>query len=193
MTADTNILNPDNLKGSFSDMIGHWAHPYIQKLSDSGVITGFPDGTFRPDDAVTRGELAKIVSLAFGYTQANGNAFSDVSDDAWYAPYVYGLAERGILIGDGGLFRPLDKLTRQDVAVVCARLLSGYSILRSSTAISYPDDDAISDYACSAVQALSDAGIMTGDEQGFRPEDAITRGEFAALICRMNDLMKGAS
>ena len=192
ITADTNILNPDNLKSSFSDITGHWAQSYIQKLSDSGVIAGFPDGTFRPDDAVTRGELAKIVSLAFGYTQAIGNTFFDVSNDAWYAPYVYGLAEHGILIGDDGLFRPLDNLTRQDVAVVCARLLSGYSILNSSAEISYPDNAAISDYARSAVQALSEAGIMAGDEQGFRPADSITRGEFAALICRMNDLMKGA-
>lgn len=195
VTADTNILNPDNLKpqDDFSDIAGHWARPYIQRLSGSGVITGFPDGTFRPDDTVTRGELAKMVSFAFGYAPASGGAFTDVPEDAWYAPYVYGLAESGILMGDNGLFRPWDSLIRQDAAVVCARLLSGHSILQPPGSVSYPDGGKISGYALPAVQALGAAGIMTGDEQGFRPGDTMTRGEFAALICRMNDLMEGAA
>lgn len=74
----------------FSDISGHWAEETILKWRDEGIVNGYPDGTFRPDAYITRAELAKIITLAFGLEipDENANGFNDVAADAWYYDYV---------------------------------------------------------------------------------------------------------
>ncbi len=72
----------------FSDIRGHWAEATIMKYKDNGIIYGYPDGTFRPDQPVTRAELARIVTAAFQLYSIDGVRYKDVSSDAWYYTYV---------------------------------------------------------------------------------------------------------
>ncbi len=76
---------------SFSDIRDHWAEAYIERQKDSGVLSGYPDGTFRPDEPITRAELAKILVAAFDLddvVNAPNDIYTDVSADEWYVSYV---------------------------------------------------------------------------------------------------------
>ncbi|MBP3359726.1 MAG: S-layer homology domain-containing protein [Clostridia bacterium] len=78
-------LLPDN---GFSDIKGHWAEETILKFKDKDIISGYTDGTFKPDNQVTRAELAKILSLAFELKKEEAINYSDVDASAWYYPYL---------------------------------------------------------------------------------------------------------
>ena len=68
-----------------SDIQNHWAAKPIQSLADREVINGYPDGTFKPDQAVTRAELAKMLGKALNYQPVNGSKFPD-TDGHWANP-----------------------------------------------------------------------------------------------------------
>ena len=72
----------------FTDTNGHWAEDTINKWKDEGVITGYPDGTFKPDNPVTRGELAKIITSAFDLQEKSVLEYADLDSSEWYYPYV---------------------------------------------------------------------------------------------------------
>lgn len=84
-TADVSVAS----EVAFRDISGHWAEEIILRWQDSGIVCGYPDGTFRPDDPVTRAELAKIITLAFRLEPEEGTvAFSDLDSAEWYYNYV---------------------------------------------------------------------------------------------------------
>ena len=72
----------------FNDIDGHWAEDVIEKWQDYGYINGYPDGSFKPDNPVTRGELAKILTSAFELKKGQVPEYSDVSESDWYYPYL---------------------------------------------------------------------------------------------------------
>ncbi len=73
----------------FTDTEGHWAQEQIEKWADKGLVSGYPDGTFKPDDTITRAEFAKIVALAFDLTDEDTlDEYNDLDEDTWYYPYV---------------------------------------------------------------------------------------------------------
>ena len=76
-------------KLSFTDIGGHWAESTINKWADKGIISGYPDGTFKPDSPVTRAELAKILTLTFDLQPSEFvSAMDEVSTDDWYYDYL---------------------------------------------------------------------------------------------------------
>ena len=81
---DILIISP----APFSDIDGHWAAETILKWRGSGVISGYPDGTFKPDNPVTRAELAKILTLAFELDTENEIDYTDVDSTMWHYPYI---------------------------------------------------------------------------------------------------------
>ncbi len=72
----------------FSDTDGHWAEKIIERWQDSGYISGYPDGSFKPDEPVTRAELSKILTSAFELSESDKPAYIDVKEDEWYYPYL---------------------------------------------------------------------------------------------------------
>lgn len=79
--------------GTFNDINGHWAEETIEKWQDAGIISGYPDGTFKPDNPVTRAELAKVLTTAFDLEDTTenkliSNPYSDVDTNAWYWEYI---------------------------------------------------------------------------------------------------------
>ena len=82
-----------NAAETFSDIKGHWAESTIVKWQDKGIVSGYPDGTFKPDNPVTRAELAKILTTSFDLENTNANKltenpYSDVDVNAWYWKYL---------------------------------------------------------------------------------------------------------
>lgn len=169
---------------SFSDIENHFAAEHIKLLSSKGIINGFENGTFMPNESITRAQMCKIVALAFGIQPGGECSYSDVSPESWYYGYVAALSQKGIIMGNGNGFAPDEPITRQDAAVIVARVLdaSGKAL---SGEYEFADNSAIAPYAIKSVTALASAGYLKGDGISFRPADFVTRGETAALIGRI--------
>ncbi len=109
---------------TFSDVPkGYWAANYIGYMQQFGVITGYSDGSFRPDAPVTRAEFAAIASRFEKLTEGS-KSFTDVPDTYWAARYINFAATRGWVTGySDGTFKPENPITRAEVAAVTCRLL----------------------------------------------------------------------
>lgn len=109
---------------TFSDVPkGCWAANYIGYMQQFGIITGYSDGSFRPDAPVTRAEFAAIASRFEKLTEGS-KSFTDVSDTYWAARYINFAATRGWVTGySDGTFKPENTITRAEVAAVTCRLL----------------------------------------------------------------------
>ena len=118
MAADQTYSN------TFSDVAkSHWAANYIGYMQQFGIITGYADGSFRPDASVTRAEFAAIASRFETLTEGT-KSFSDVPGSHWAAKYINFAATRGWVNGYAdGTFRPNNSITRAEVAAVTCRLL----------------------------------------------------------------------
>lgn len=109
---------------TFSDVPkGYWAANYIGYMQQFGIITGYSDGSFRPNAPVTRAEFAAIASRFEKLTEGS-KSFTDVSDTYWAARYINFAATRGWVTGySDGTFKPENTITRAEVAAVTCRLL----------------------------------------------------------------------
>lgn len=167
----------------YTDMTFHWSRDMVEQLSEAGIIAGYEDGSFRPDTTVTRAEFAKLIAQSIGLRGDDAYPFSDVTASDWFAPFVFRCANAEIIRGYDGAFYPQDEITRQDAAVMLHRMLAARGIVLNGTA-AFADQDQIAAYAREAVAALADAGIITGYENLFSPQDLTTRAEAAAMLCR---------
>lgn len=103
----------------------HAFYNEINKLVTAGIIAKDPNG-FRPNDTITRAEMAKILVLAYNLENKEGSRiyFKDVPENAWYAEYVQILAQNGIALGYNGSFNPNEKLTREHFCIFLSRVLN---------------------------------------------------------------------
>jgi hypothetical protein len=98
-----------------------WFYPYVRYMYCEGVVSGYPDGTFRPNASTTRGQTAKIVTLAFGFdiNTEGGPHFSDVGEVSTFYPYIETLYNLEVISGYGdGTFGPNNTITRGQIAKV---------------------------------------------------------------------------
>ncbi|MBF6613234.1 MAG: S-layer homology domain-containing protein [Chloroflexi bacterium] len=154
----------------------------IESLSDEGVISGYSDGSFRPDSTLTRAQLAKMLAIAFqwGLIKPAEGRFSDVPGDSWMFPYVETAAARGAMEGySDGTFGPTDPISRGEVARSIV-LAAGWQISSTHTGFSdVPADSSLAGYVATAHAH----GIVTGDEEGnFYPSALATRGEVSTIF-----------
>ena len=173
------------LAESFSDIAGHWAERHINGWLERGLASGYADGTFCPDNPVSRAEFAVFVSRAFPRSQAaNGAQLSDLDAEAWYYPAVSSAVSAGIMSGYGdGTFRPGNPITRQEAASVLTRLLG---LGAGAAEPTFTDAGEIAAWAKGAVDAVAAAGIMGGYQADgtFRPQRPITRAETIVILDR---------
>lgn len=163
-----------------------WAENAINLLSARNIISGDGDGNFRPNDAVTRAEFAKMLITAIGgLNEGAVSKFADLDRDAWYYKYVSSAYEAGIVSGvsetEFGVGKPI---TRQEMAVMISRALRIYKEMpdmREKT--EFTDKNEIADWAKDDVDTLYCKGIMSGLEEGmFEPRSGATRAQAAVVI-----------
>ncbi|HEY9655984.1 MAG TPA: DUF1565 domain-containing protein, partial [Crinalium sp.] len=125
----------------FADVQGHWAQAYIAALAQRNIISGFPGGTFRPDDSVTRVQFAAIINKAFAPpAKQNVAQFKDISSNFWGYSAVQSAARGGFMRGyPNGTFRPNQVIPRVEVLVA---LSNGLNFTTSNTSVlsRYQDD-----------------------------------------------------
>ncbi len=170
-----------------------WAQKSILQLCEKGIVAGKDNTHFAPNDAVTRAEFVKMLTLAFGYTAyQKPHTFTDVDSSHWADPYISGIANVGLILGDAqGCFHPDANITREDIATILYRLLNyeNYQFNISSFKLTYTDVDQISDYAINGVGMLSEIKLLNGfEDHSFRPGQLATRAEAAYIIANIMEL-----
>lgn len=143
---------------SYSDVEQHWGQASIEKWSDMGIIQG-SDGVFRPNDSITRGEMAVIIDRIMKYQTKSNKNFSDLGQ-AFYTDAILKANAADVIQGDGATVRPTDKITREEAVVVLGRALGlSESATGSKT---FSDSSKISSWATGYVNAMVNSGYING-------------------------------
>ncbi len=167
-----------------------WAKDAIELLAGRGIITGTETGQFEPNRLINRAEFAKLVIETLGdKSLSQGTAmFSDVDSTKWYADYVGKAFAKGLIQGSNGNFRPMESITRNEVAVILHRMQN--EAVPNNSMISFTDGTDIPDWARNAVAFSVERGLIRGyDDNTFRGEQPMTRAEVAVLLYRYIQMM----
>lgn len=168
----------------FRDLLFHGDRAAIEALAEKGVLNGRGDGIFDPNSTMTRAEFAAVMTRGLELRQKTTDAFSDVAEGAWYAPFVGAAYESGIITGRGaGVFDPMGTITRQEAALMVSRALSMRGKASIGGAIPAADADQVAPWAKDGVAACYAAGIL--DEKTMAPNRAILRCEVARMVYRL--------
>ena len=170
-------------ESSYQDTEGHWAEAAIERWSGFGVIQG-NNGQFNPNNSLTRGHMAAVLSRLLNLPDAPDAGFSDVKDGDWYAEYINKCAAAGIMLGSDGKANPNAPITRQQAIVMLGRAL-GIQPVENPDLSHFQDGTAISDYAKGYVAAMNEAGIVggiTSDTLGGGSD--ITRAQTVTILNR---------
>jgi uncharacterized lipoprotein YddW (UPF0748 family) len=174
----------------FSDIQTHWARLFIEGLATRGIISGFPDGTFRPDRTMNRAEFAAILQKAFTQPKKRQYVpFVDVPAKFWAAPAIQNAYETGFLSGyPGNRFRPEANISRLEVLI---SLVTGLDIpTTSGSALKlllpelYQDAAQIPTYATEKIKAATAAEIVVNypNVKQLKPLEAATRADVVAFV-----------
>ena len=187
----------------FTDMAEHWAEAEIEKAYTNGFINGDGDGTFRPDDSVSRAEFVKMVAALmagkmggevpdeFGDTTHWASKYYNFSRAILYAPLTEEEKVNGIV---PGLFKTAVEyelpIQRWEMAFMMAQAMtSRFGIADGSELEAIEEiEGAYPEAVANAIKSCVDMGLMKGDESGkLNANDGGTRAEAATLINRMNE------
>ncbi|MFF2889120.1 S-layer homology domain-containing protein, partial [Paenibacillus sp. NPDC057967] len=169
------------------DIAGHWAENQIKQAVALGLVNGYPDQTFRPNQSVTRAEfIVMLVKLLQPKWSGTTHEFTDQASIGSWAEHATAQAlELGWVQGyDDGTFRPNQSITRAEAAVIIARALGIGKGSAASTG--FADDSSIPSWAKAAIEALRLEGIIGGrGANQYMPQANITRSESIALLMRL--------
>lgn len=160
----------------------HWAKEAIDKWSNNGVLKGYEDGTFKPSDEVTRGELAAIIVRVFGLSNTTGaQKYTDVESAKWYASDVAKVSAAGIMNDyEDDTFRPEAPATREEAAYAIAQ---AYQVAATDQESDFTDQAQIADWAEDEIAALVAGGYLDGNPDGsFKPQGTLTRAEAVTMV-----------
>jgi len=176
---------------AFTDIDSHWAKECISQMAPRKLVSGYPDGSFRPNTTITRAEFAVLMLNAFpdAPVKRSGTTFKDVPTNFWAYSAVQEAYKRGFFSGyPGGLFQPNQQIPRvQAIGVLAGAKNFSIPANPDSTLRQYFEDAAqIPDYAKNAIAsaAVNTLVVNYPNVKQLKPNQTATRGEVAALICR---------
>ncbi|CAH1200181.1 hypothetical protein PAECIP111891_01528 [Paenibacillus allorhizoplanae] len=175
---------------TFADLSGHWSKGDIERLAGRLLVNGDTDGRFRPDDAITRVEFAKLLADALALPEKDARmTFRDVDPSTWYFPALRTATAFALMEGyDGGEFRPESSVSREEIAVMLDRALhlTGYKYDSPVPNIHLLDRDQLNDWSKDAIQTMLGLGIITGDQENrIQPLLSATRAEAVVMLKRL--------
>lgn len=165
-----------------SDIGNHWAKDVIDQWVGEGLASGYPDGTFKPENTITRAEFMALVNNAFGYTAEANISFTDVTPQDWYNAVIAKGVEAGYVSGyPDGSIKPQANISRQEVAAIIAKIEDLDGDL--SAVSEFTDHAMMPEWSKKAIAAVVEAGYMKGYPDGsFKPVNSIKRGEALAAL-----------
>lgn len=165
-----------------ADTAGHWAADVLEQWKSQGLISGYQDGSLKPDNQITRAEFTALVNHSFGFNEIASISFKDVKNGAWYyneiskasaAAYIKGYSDQ--------TFKPNKSITREELAVIVASLLK---LNASASNTGFTDLVASHAWSKDSIAAVAEAGLMQGSGGKFRPQQTATRAEAVVVLDR---------
>lgn len=184
---------------------GDWSAEAVYTLSVLGMVSGYEDGSFRPDQEITREAFIKmLIGAAFpeGPEMNAALPYTDVAPERWSYPYLAKAEEQGLIgfLARGSALQPDKPMLREEVAALAGRYLLQTDAGRAlsgkleETAAgerktrAFPDAGTIDQALEPYVYVSTYLGVMEGDDTGsFRPKDTLTRKQAAAILYRLID------
>lgn len=195
--------NPAN----YIDINNHWAYDSIKYVISEGYFQGVNSKEFMPNSEMTRAMLVTALWRLTGdnlthTSTSNGvtrvipnyvNMFWDMKDSDWCTNYIAWANKEGIISGYSKReFRPNENVTREQLSVILYNYMKEYRVVRGfnqffvNEAVTFTDNEAISDWAKEQVSIMQQIGLMTGRPDGsFDPQGTVTRAEVAIVIERL--------
>jgi peptidoglycan/xylan/chitin deacetylase (PgdA/CDA1 family) len=167
-----------------SDVKGHWAQTQINDWIGRGLVKGYSDGTFKPDNPISRAEFCALVNRSFGFVRKANSVFTDVSPKDWYADDISKAVAQGYLTGFPDKTAGPDKnITRQEVVTILARILK--LKINNSAITKYADDSKLAVWGRGSAAAVSELGyVNTYPDKTFRPNNDAIRAEVVYILSK---------
>ncbi|GLX66888.1 hypothetical protein MU1_12320 [Paenibacillus glycanilyticus] len=178
-------LNAGGGSNTFRDAANHWASKDISLAARIGIIHGYTDGSFRPDETITRAEFSTIIAKAFALRLGNDKQSFGDTQNSWARESIEILASNGVINGyPKGMFSPDNKITRAEMVGIISKLFI-LQESKSGTGHTFLDVDA-QHWASTIIEEAADAGIIEGKSSNeFKPNDNLTRAEALTAILRV--------
>jgi uncharacterized lipoprotein YddW (UPF0748 family) len=187
------VLKPTAAYGEtrFNDVQGTWAQPCIEQLAQRQIISGYPDGSFKPNAPVTRAEFAAMLGKAFpdaGVVRTGGK-FADVPTKYWASDAIRKAYQTGFLAGyPGGVFQPTQNIPRVQALVSLASGLKYVPVKPSLETLNgaFADATGIPEYSRSAIAAATEKQLVVNypNVRTLNPNQLASRGDVAAFLCQ---------
>lgn len=181
----------------YRDMTGHWAENAVTRMQNLALIKGYTDGTFKPNERISRAEFVVMLDRIFGFAggrQSASAAFSDMSEKEWYYDALVRANGSGIIQGtDAAHLSPDLPITRQDAAAMADRAFQLSTGNEDEQALTgFKDGKEVADYAKKAFSYLIQEKIVNGYNGKLAPKSDITRAQAATLMSDMITDVKSA-
>ncbi|ARD48278.1 S-layer homology domain-containing protein [Sporosarcina sp. P33] len=173
---------------SFTDVDKHWAKEEIMYLADRHIIGGFPDGTFKPNDPITRAQASSMLVKALKIPLVKNPTvkFKDVTKNSSYYQILATVNEKGIMRGDNGFMRPGEDTSRAHMAAIIRRSFT-IPVDHQATFV----DVSPAHWSFPDINGIAKKGITGGSDGKYMPADSVTRAQFSAFLVRaLDDSMK---
>ena len=180
---------------AFTDVNNHWAKDNMLFVVSRGLLSGTSATTFSPNTGMTRGMFVTALGRLAGVdpTDYQASRFTDVKEDAYYAPYVNWAAKTGVVSGTTDTtFAPDTNINREQMAVIMKNYAAklGYTIPKTLEVVNFADSAGISSWAKEAVKSMQQAGILAGKTNNcFDPAGTATRAEVATVLRRFVEIV----
>ncbi|WP_274318745.1 S-layer homology domain-containing protein, partial [Paenibacillus qinlingensis] len=172
---------------NFNDISEHWAEASVKQAVSIGIVTGYPDGTFKPGSTVSRAEFAVMLMNALKPQEAGAElTFTDTAKiGAWAQKAIAQAVKAGVIKGyEDGSFRPDEEITRAEMVAMIANALS--LTVESNIATGFADDKDIPAWTRGAVAAVKQLGLVEGKGANeFDANGKTTRAEAVTVLLKM--------
>ncbi|GEM_PF-3149801 len=185
-TTITDTTSDDGIQ--FNDIDStYWAVEYINDLSSRSIFGGYTDGSFRPEQSISRSEFIALLARISAETLPDPtNKFVDVAIYSWYASDVAWAVAAGITTGsDSNHFSPNSPISRQDMAVMLSRFINHmqYQIASHTSNAVFSDSELFAAYAGDAILQIQSIGLINGyNDNSYRPLNTASRAEVAKIL-----------
>lgn len=178
---------------NLSDIDGHWAEKVVTDLVKRNILAGYPDGTFRPQNSISRAEIASVLFKGMGLTARDTTlSFSDhASIPDWATTAIAGVINEGLMSGypqnEGErIFQANAPISRAEMAVIAGRILGKSQNIVSAASLTFADAASIPAWAEEAIALASSQGIIKGyPDNTFQANQPVTRAEAATMLAKL--------
>lgn len=190
-TTEETKKQQEKIKQTFNDTKSHWAKKSISYMTQKGYLSGYSDGSFKPNNVMTRAEFSSIISRIFDLKSSGKTVpFKDIAKGAWYENATKSMYEAGIIMGiSSDIYGVNNPIKNEDLAVMLDRIMKKFNIeigIIKTDKISFIDAYKIKNYAKPSVQFLYERGLLYGNTDGtYAPQKETTRAQVAVFLARI--------